>query len=72
MKRIFIELIYTNSNFSGIGESFSTRKKAVEHLRKLREELGDAVTGYNEEFLFILYRINGNKMEINLEGSNLQ
>ena len=72
MKRIFIELIYTNSNFSGIGKSFSTRTKAVEHLRELRKELGDSVTAYNEDFLFILYRINGSRMEIDLEGSDLQ
>ena len=70
--RIYNELIYTNSYFSGIGKSFSTRKKAVEHLRQLRKELGDSVTAYNEEFLYILYRANGNRMEIDIEGNGLQ
>lgn len=71
MARIYIEQIFTNHEFSGLGVAYKKREQAVAHLRKLKEEQEQTVTHYSETMLFIVYKVDGRKIEVDFERTDL-
>lgn len=69
-KIIYVEQILHNFRLEGIGNAFTSKKKAVNFLREIKAE-HTSVNGYSEDELWIVYEINGTVVQINFQETEL-
>ena len=72
MQAIYIELVYTNDNFSNIGKCYKDRDNAVKRLRQLKAEHEPTVAQYDEDYLFIVYWRGKDRVEVDFETKALR
>lgn len=69
-KTIYVEQILHNFQLAGIGNAFTSKKKAINFLREIKAER-DSVNGYSEDELWIVYEINNTVVQINFQETEL-
>lgn len=69
-KTIYVEQILHNFRLEGIGNAFTSKKKAINFLREIKADQ-KTVNGYSEDELWIVYEINGTVVQINFQETEL-
>ena len=69
-KTIYVEQILHDFQLSGVGCAYTSKKKAAEHIRKIKSEQS-IIRGFSIEDLWIVYEINNTVIQINFQETDL-
>lgn len=72
MEKVYIEMVYTNHNFTDIKTCYKKQSDAIKRLRQLKAEHEATTNHYSEEYLFICYLEGTNRIEVDFEIKNLR